>query len=72
MDSSAFRGFGKTIVAVFWVAILSSTGFMALVVYLVWSWATAPDWQREAIQRGFATYCPDSGEFAWKGECDQP
>lgn len=26
-------------------------------------------WQREAIGRGLATYCPFDGEWAWKGEC---
>ena len=24
----------------------------------------------EAIERGFALYCPDDGAFAWKDECD--
>lgn len=24
----------------------------------------------EAISRGYAMYCPDDGEFAWIGECD--
>lgn len=24
----------------------------------------------QAIQRGYALYCPTDGDFAWKGECD--
>lgn len=27
-------------------------------------------WEAEAIERGYALYCPLDGEFAWKGECD--
>lgn len=23
----------------------------------------------EAIERGYAIYCPTTGNFAWKGEC---
>lgn len=23
-----------------------------------------------AIERGYALYCPTTGAFAWKGECD--
>lgn len=23
-----------------------------------------------AIERGYATYCQDTGEWAWQGECD--
>ena len=25
----------------------------------------------EAIERGYALYCPVTGNFAWKGECDE-
>ena len=24
---------------------------------------------KEAIYRGYAQHCPDTGKFAWKGEC---
>lgn len=27
--------------------------------------------RNEAIQRGYALYCPANGHFAWKGECDE-
>jgi hypothetical protein len=26
--------------------------------------------QKQAIQRGYALYCPDDGAFAWIGECE--
>ena len=26
-------------------------------------------WRSEIIQRDLAQYCPDNGEWAWKGEC---
>lgn len=26
-------------------------------------------WHNFAIKRGYALYCPNDGEFAWKGEC---
>lgn len=25
----------------------------------------------EAIERGYALHCHDTGDFAWKGECDE-
>lgn len=25
----------------------------------------------EAIQRGYALHCPQTGGFAWEGECDE-
>lgn len=27
------------------------------------------NWQDEIIERGYALHCPDTGDFAWKGEC---
>lgn len=26
--------------------------------------------KEQAIERGYALYCPVNGEFAWKGECE--
>ena len=26
--------------------------------------------QKQAIERGYALYCPHDGEFAWVGECE--
>ena len=72
MDGSAFRGLGEAISAMFWIGAAAVIGCIILMAYIVWTWATEPDWQREAISRGLATYCPDNGEFAWIGECAQP
>lgn len=27
-------------------------------------------YRTEAIERGYAQYCPQNGSFAWVGECD--
>lgn len=27
--------------------------------------------KQQAIERGYALYCPSDGEFAWKGECGE-
>lgn len=27
--------------------------------------------QHQAIERGYALYCPHDGEFSWVGECEQ-
>jgi hypothetical protein len=35
-----------------------------------WShYSTASSYEEQAINRGYALYCPKDGEFAWKGEC---
>jgi hypothetical protein len=45
------------------------------VTFWVWSFVAAvfftPNsiWKNEAIDRGYALYCPVDGVFAWKGEC---
>lgn len=28
-------------------------------------------YKAEAIQRGYASYCPTDGNWAWKGECGE-
>ncbi len=28
-------------------------------------------WQSDLINRGMALYCPDTGEWAFKGECEK-
>lgn len=30
---------------------------------------TNRQWEKGAIERGHAQYCPLDGEFAWNGEC---
>jgi hypothetical protein len=27
--------------------------------------------EKGAIERGYAQYCPDDGAWAWKGECEK-
>lgn len=35
------------------------------------SFLTTKGWQQESVERGYAHYCPDSGAWAWEGECKQ-
>jgi hypothetical protein len=62
------RGIAGAFVTLFVVAGL---GLLYFVVTLgIWAFSPSElDWQTEAIARGFALYCPSSGEFAWQGEC---
>ena len=30
---------------------------------------TNTNWHTETVERGLAMYCPDDGQWAWKGEC---
>lgn len=32
---------------------------------------TTYDWQTQIIERGYGEFCPDTGKFAFKGECDK-
>ncbi len=32
---------------------------------------TNDEWQDRLINRGMAQYCPDTGEWAFKGECEE-
>lgn len=29
------------------------------------------DYQQQAIERGYGLHCPSTGDYAWKGECDE-
>lgn len=29
------------------------------------------EWEHVTIGRGLALYCPDNGNWAWKGECEE-
>lgn len=45
--------------------------FVGLIYGFLWGWILSEDrYRAKAIERGFALYCPDSGDFAWKDECD--
>lgn len=41
-----------------------------MVPYLVYLSLSEPEWQAQAIARGYALHCPKTGDFAWQGECD--
>lgn len=41
-----------------------------LVILVLVASITKPMWRNEAVKRGYASYCPQNGEWAWKGECD--
>lgn len=33
-------------------------------------WTPNSRWQSQDIERGYALYCPNNGNFAWIGECE--
>ena len=35
------------------------------------SYLSLDDMQKQAIDRGYGIYCPDTGAWAWKGECHE-
>ena len=48
---------------------------IAIVLLVLFASGFADELRRikaEAIQRGYALHCPQTGDFAWKGECDGP
>jgi hypothetical protein len=47
---------------------LVSVSFM---IYVTIDRLTNKPIQQQAIERGYALYCPKDGKFAWKGECDE-
>ena len=51
---------------VFWV------GVVALWIGFALGYAATKEWYRtDAIERGYGLYCPENGDFAWKGECGE-
>ena len=32
---------------------------------------TKSELQTQAIERGYGLYCPTTGRFAWRGECEE-
>lgn len=57
MDSELLGAFALT-------AIMAAP-LISLAVYV-----ERTDVREQAIERGYALYCPDNGEWAWKGECE--
>lgn len=55
------EGFASWVAALmFWTAVLTAVA----------GWDEVGNLQHQAIERGYALYCPTTGDFAWKGECD--
>lgn len=58
---------------------IASVAIIALVatgVFIISARLELPAEQRDnlrqqAVERGYALYCPTDGKWAWKGECDQ-
>lgn len=44
--------------------------FAVLIAVMAWG-VTNTLWKIDAVERGLATYCPNDGEWAWAGECDE-
>lgn len=59
----SFKGFSIVVVWVFF-----SSFYLGFGLGVFW----IQDITHEAaIERGFALRCPETGDFAWKGECEQ-
>lgn len=41
-----------------------------LIVGIMTGLTVSSSYEKSAIERGYALYCPTDGNFAWKGECD--
>lgn len=47
-------------------------GFLCLSVGIILgSMLKGDEMRSQAVERGYATYCPQNGNWAWKGECDE-
>ena len=42
---------------------------LAQTIWVSYLWSNK--YETEAIDRGYALYCSDTGDWAWKGECDE-
>lgn len=49
-------------------AIVSIPAFMA--GFIIGVLLTSSVWEFGAIKRGYAAYCPETGELRWVGECE--
>lgn len=57
-------------IVVFWVILIGVLAGLVLTFSLTASLVTY-GFEHQAIERGYALYCPDTGNFAWKGECGE-
>jgi hypothetical protein len=53
---------------VFWVCLNSITAIFGPPITL---YLANQSWEEQAIERDYGLYCPNTGDFAWKGECDE-
>ncbi|MEM8794074.1 MAG: hypothetical protein AAGE61_00800 [Pseudomonadota bacterium] len=68
MDGSSL---GKAITeAIAFFAVVSFVIGFSISALAFWLMPESTDWHQEAIKRGYALHCPTTGEFAWKGECE--
>ena len=58
------RVMDEFLIGVMIVMLLLLGGFGATVI-------VNSEWRDETVKRGLAQYCPDTGEWAWKGECNE-
>lgn len=65
------QGIGDVIMWLFYIAVGAVIGFIVLLGYNIYNFTSSPDLVDQAVERGYALYCPDDGKFAWKGECDE-
>lgn len=52
------------------IAVLSFCLFFTLLSAAYAGWEQVETLQNQAIERGYALHCPITGDYAWKGECD--
>ena len=50
------------------VILICAALILAQTIWVAYLWSNK--YETEAINRGYALYCPSTGNFAWKGECD--
>jgi hypothetical protein len=51
------------------VAVASIGLFLGFCMLILGTGLSDNWWEQQAIERGYALHCPDTGKFAWKGEC---
>ena len=56
------------------LAVLVLSLALASVINIAWRYGHVKGYsimQTQAIEHGYALYCPTNGDFAWNGECDE-
>ena len=52
------------------VDIIIGLGFGVMLGLLVGGSLVGEAYREEAVERGYALYCPNNGNFSWVGDCD--